>query len=176
MISRPSLKCFESIRIYAREFRSSTYHLALRNSLVAGDTEADQVAAREWLKGFGPSNLPKNSCEVSFSRSSGPGGQNVNKVNSKAMLRLPLKDLLPSVPKLLHDHIRASPYYAEKSDALVIQADSNRKQNDNVDACFMKLQHLILAAGRSSIRGETSPEQAERVKRLYECAYRCSNP
>ncbi|KAL8750019.1 MAG: hypothetical protein Q9199_007332 [Rusavskia elegans] len=176
MISRPSIKHFESIHIYIRGFRSSTYHLALRNSLVAGDIEADQAAARGWLKGFGPSTLPKKSCEISFSRSSGPGGQNVNKVNSKAMLRLPLKDLLPSVPNLLHDQIRASPYYAEKSDALVIQADSNRKQSDNVDACFMKLQDLILAAGRSSIKGETSPEQAERVKRLYECPYQYRTP
>lgn len=98
------------------------------------------------------------------------------RVNSKAMLRLPLKDLLPSVPNLLHDQIRASPYYAEKSDALVIQADINRKQSDNVDACFMKLQDLILAAGRSSIKGETSPEQAERVKRLYECPYQYRTP
>ncbi len=83
------------------------------------------------------------------------------------MLRLPLKDLLPSVPNILHNQIRASPYYAEKSDALVIQADSNRKQSDNVTACFTKLQDLILAAGRSSVKGETSPEQAERVKSLY---------
>ncbi|KAL8681278.1 MAG: hypothetical protein Q9186_002589 [Xanthomendoza sp. 1 TL-2023] len=82
------------------------------------------------------------------------------------MLRLPLKELLPSVPNLLHDQIRASQYYAEKSDCLIIRADSNRKQGDNVEACFTKLQHLIMGAGRASVKGETSPEQLERVKRL----------
>lgn len=90
------------------------------------------------------------------------------RVNSKATLRLPLRELLPHVPNLLHNQIKASPYYAQKSDTLVIQADSNRKQSDNVDACYAKLQGLILTAGRSGIKGETSPEQAEKVKRLYE--------
>ncbi|KAL9638294.1 MAG: hypothetical protein Q9204_001553 [Flavoplaca sp. TL-2023a] len=155
-----------------RDFQTCAHQLALRNPSTAADIEADQAAARDWLNSFGPSNLPKKSCEISFSRSSGPGGQNVNKVNSKATLRLPLRELLPSVPNLLHNQIKASPYYAQKSDTLVIQADSNRKQSDNVDACYAKLQDLILTAGRSSIKGETSPEQAEKVKRLYEYSYR----
>ena len=35
--------------------------------------------ARTWLARFNANTIPKNICEVTFSRSSGPGGQNVNK-------------------------------------------------------------------------------------------------
>ena len=79
MVSRLSIKHLDFIHISIRDFRSSTHDLALRSSFVAPDIEADQAAAREWLKAFGPDSIPKNSCNISFSRSSGPGGQNVNK-------------------------------------------------------------------------------------------------
>ncbi|KAL8810168.1 MAG: hypothetical protein Q9223_000325 [Gallowayella weberi] len=154
---------------HLRTLRTSTYSLASRNPFEGNENEADQAVARDWLKTFGRNTIPRKSCAISFSRSSGPGGQNVNKVNSKATLRLPLRELLPSVPNILHGQIKASQYYAEKSECLVIQADGNRKQADNVEACFTKLQHLILGAGRATVTGETSPEQLEKVKRLYEC-------
>jgi len=44
-------------------------------------TEEDIAIARKWLAKFNPDTLPKNIYEFSFSRSSGPGGQNVNKYN-----------------------------------------------------------------------------------------------
>lgn len=44
-----------------------------------GDDEAELAAARQWLKKLDPDTIPRDICEVSFSRSSGPGGQNVNK-------------------------------------------------------------------------------------------------
>lgn len=43
----------------------------------AGDDELD--AARRWLANFDTETIPRSICDVSFSRSSGPGGQNVNK-------------------------------------------------------------------------------------------------
>jgi len=39
----------------------------------------DFSEAREWMSKFQLDIIPKRICEVSFSRSSGPGGQNVNK-------------------------------------------------------------------------------------------------
>lgn len=41
--------------------------------------EADLQAARQWLAKLSPDTIPRNLAEVTFSRSSGPGGQNVNK-------------------------------------------------------------------------------------------------
>ena len=46
----------------------------------AEDADEEELkAARSWLTTFTPESIPKSICEVSFSRSSGPGGQNVNK-------------------------------------------------------------------------------------------------
>lgn len=41
--------------------------------------EQDLQLARDWLKALNTKTIPRNICEISFSRSSGPGGQNVNK-------------------------------------------------------------------------------------------------
>lgn len=47
---------------------------------VFGDfSEQDQLNARQWLANFDINNIPRKICEIKFSRSSGPGGQNVNK-------------------------------------------------------------------------------------------------
>jgi hypothetical protein len=42
-------------------------------------SEAGLASARKWLEEFSSSTLPRDIGELSFSRSSGPGGQNVNK-------------------------------------------------------------------------------------------------
>lgn len=44
-----------------------------------GPTEEEQIAARNWLASFSPSTIPKSLYEITYSRSSGPGGQNVDK-------------------------------------------------------------------------------------------------
>lgn len=47
-----------------------------------GGTPADEeevAAARKWLAKFDADTIPRSICDISFSRSSGPGGQNVNK-------------------------------------------------------------------------------------------------
>lgn len=37
------------------------------------------AAAKKWLVELTPAKVPKNEFKISFSRSSGPGGQKVNK-------------------------------------------------------------------------------------------------
>ena len=53
-------------------------HRCLSGPAKTHDDE-DHKEARTWLARFNAHTIPKNICEVSFSRSSGPGGQNVNK-------------------------------------------------------------------------------------------------
>lgn len=45
----------------------------------ADDQDEDLAAARTWLASLNPRTIPRHLCEVSFSRSGGPGGQHVNK-------------------------------------------------------------------------------------------------
>lgn len=78
-----------------------------------------------------------------------------------------MKDLTSIIPAILHASLRASKYYAEKSHSLVIHADGSRKQSDNLHECFQKLRLLIVAAGKTAVKGETSPEQAAKVRNLY---------
>ncbi|KAI9707126.1 MAG: hypothetical protein M1836_000086 [Candelina mexicana] len=66
--------------------------------------------------------------------------------------------------------IQESRFCASKSDSLVIQADSSRRQADNVQECFKKLHNMILDIGRSVLPGETSAQQKGRVKRLQKAA------
>ncbi|KAK8221847.1 hypothetical protein M8818_000012 [Zalaria obscura] len=141
--------------------RSASY--ATRANTGTGEDE-EIAAARRWLADLNPDTIPRNICDVSFSRSSGPGGQNVNKVNSKATLKLPLSSFLPLVPALFRPYIHRSRYCA--SDSLVIQADDSRKQNDNVQRCFQKLHQLLVEIGKETVPGETTVEQQERVKKL----------
>lgn len=162
-IVTPSLEAVRTIR-YATSFRAPVG--AVSTTVNHEASEEEHKEARTWLASFNINAIPKKACEVTFSRSSGPGGQNVNKVNSKATLRLHTKDLLPLVPKILHPQIEGSRYYAESSKSLVIQGDGSRKRTDNEQECFKKLQALIVDAGKNTVKGETSPQQAEKVKNL----------
>ncbi|KAJ5174700.1 uncharacterized protein N7482_000577 [Penicillium canariense] len=128
----------------------------------------DLELARAWLNAFesGVKTIPRHVGQISFSRSSGPGGQNVNKVNSKATLKVPLAALLPLVPRLLHPELRASRYATDRSQALVIQSDESRQQASNVDACYAKLHQLLASSAKAVIPGETSREQKDRVSKL----------
>ncbi|KAJ6167022.1 hypothetical protein N7470_002469 [Penicillium chermesinum] len=133
-------------------------------SISSSDHEVE--LARAWLKTLNPKSIPRHVGEVSFSRSSGPGGQNVNKVNSKATLKIPLDILLPLVPRLLHPQLRASRYATQRSQALVFQSDESRKQASNVDSCFEKLHQLLESTAKAVIPGDTSDQQRDRVRRL----------
>ncbi|KAB8253896.1 hypothetical protein BDV32DRAFT_143359 [Aspergillus pseudonomiae] len=130
------------------------------------DSNEDLAAARKWLTGLTLKTIPRHICEISFSRSGGPGGQNVNKVNSKATLRVPLHSLLPLVPRILHRPLRSSRYFAERSQSLVIQSEESRKQAANVESCYEKLHLLLKNTATDAIPGETSQEQRDRVYKL----------
>lgn len=45
-----------------------------------GPSEIDLKIARQWLSSYSPDTIPRRICDIGFSRSSGPGGQNVNKL------------------------------------------------------------------------------------------------
>ncbi|MDI1485040.1 MAG: hypothetical protein OHK93_000174 [Ramalina farinacea] len=150
---------------------TSQHHFGTSNRLadprpLDAESEEEHRQARQWMNDVDVKEIAKSMCDISFSRSSGPGGQNVNKVSSKATFRLDVDRFLPQVPKLLHESIKSSRYYANKSNSLVIQADTSRSQGDNVRDCYTKLHQALKDAAKSSIKGESSREQVEKVKRL----------
>ena len=109
--------------------------------------------------------IPISEFEFSYARSSGPGGQNVNKVNSKALLRW---NLLQS--ESLSEEMRnrlllklASRLSAEGD--LVIVSDRYRDQPRNKEDCIDKFRECILAASQKpKPRKKTKPSYTSTLK------------
>ena len=89
--------------------------------------------------------IPAAELTVTFARSAGPGGQNVNKVSSKAVLRWPVV-ATPSLPEAVRR--RFLERYANRINGegeLVIAADEHREQSRNITACRERLRQMIVA-------------------------------
>ena len=81
-------------------------------------------------------------------------------------MRVSLDQLLPYLPEALHAGIRSSRYHTEKTSSLLIQSDESRKQTDNKDTCYRRLNELVMEVYNKAVPGETSEEQKEKVKGL----------
>jgi len=82
--------------------------------------------------------------EISFSRSSGPGGQNVNKVNSKVTLKWNVEaSILPKGVKSRFVE-KYSNIISQKSEC-VIQCDTHRDQARNIAEAKQRLKDMILS-------------------------------
>ncbi|MDR1099816.1 MAG: aminoacyl-tRNA hydrolase [Treponema sp.] len=104
---------------------------------------------------------------VSYSRSGGPGGQNVNKLNTKVTLRVRLADLEGLSGEEL-DRLReklASRISGEGE--LVIAAEEERSQRINRERAFFRTEALIVSAARlPKRRRAVKPSRAAREQRL----------
>ena len=110
--------------------------------------------------------VPREQCRFSFSRSSGAGGQNVNKVNSKATLHWDLKTA--DIPADVLERLR-SRYggFITQDNELQITSQENRTQKDNVDDCFERLERMLENVWRApKKRKATKPTYSSVVKRL----------
>ncbi|KFY42092.1 hypothetical protein V495_04670 [Pseudogymnoascus sp. VKM F-4514 (FW-929)] len=119
-------------------------------------TDEEYTAAREWASTFKPGSLPRNLAQTRFDRSSGKGGQHVNKTNSKATSAWPVNSIAPFVPDMVTKELRASRYYSKNSDCLTIASQEGRVQRDNEDNCHEKLYKHIADIAMRIIPGEAS--------------------
>ncbi|KAI0710174.1 hypothetical protein C8Q76DRAFT_859098 [Earliella scabrosa] len=128
------------------------------------ENAAQSAEARAWIDQFRARAIPKSSVEFTYSRSSGPGGQNVNKVNTKATLRCPVD--APWIPLWARAAIKKSPAYVSSSQSILLTSTVYRSQAQNVDDCLAKLHSLIVSAASAGLVNEPSAEQQERVRKL----------
>ena len=77
-----------------------------------------------------------------FSRASGPGGQHVNKVNTRAELRLDL-DRATDTAALPRDVADRLTKHSTKERVVVVSAQTARTQKGNREACEAKLEELL---------------------------------
>ena len=111
--------------------------------------------------------IPLSEIELSYVRSSGPGGQNVNKVNSKCVLRwaaLSSPALLPPVCERLREvHANKLTLAGE----LVLSSDRFRDQKRNYEDCLDKLRQLLLEVARPPKQRKASkPTRSSKRRRL----------
>jgi ribosome-associated protein len=102
-----------------------------------------------------------------FSRSGGPGGQNVNKVNTKVTLRLDLADL-SGLNEAELAHLReALAGRISGEGELVIASDEARSQRVNLERAYCRMEALVAAAARlPKQRRPSKPGRAARERRL----------
>ena len=87
--------------------------------------------------------IPLAQLRFSFSRSRGPGGQNVNKVNTKAMLRWAVSSS-PSISEGVRERFLAKfRRRVNKEGDLVITSQRFRNQGRNVADCLAKLRQML---------------------------------
>ena len=102
-----------------------------------------------------------------FSRSGGPGGQNVNKVNTKVTLRIGLNDLAGLNDAEVSRLREALASRITGEGELVIAASEERSQHRNLERAYTRMEALIENAARlPRIRRPTKPSRASREKRL----------
>jgi ribosome-associated protein len=111
--------------------------------------------------------IPGSELALSYARSAGPGGQNVNKVSSKAVLRWQVA-ATPSLPAAVRQRFVAK--YGNRINAageLVIAADEHREQSRNITACYERLRQMIVAVLKPPRkRVKTRPSRAAVERRV----------
>jgi ribosome-associated protein len=111
--------------------------------------------------------IPDEELSFTYARSGGPGGQNVNKVSSKAVLRWNLA-ASPSVPAEVKARLAALQRRRTTTEGeLVLTGQRYRDQERNREDCLEKLREMILhAAAVPKARRATRPTKGSKTRRL----------
>lgn len=124
-----------------------------------GDPEVVEVSPRI--------RVPCREFSWSVARSSGPGGQNVNKVNSKVVLRWSLVESESIPPDVRDRFVAAYRRRMTNEGELVLSSERFRDQQKNIGDCLDKLRALLLAVATApKPRRAVKPTKASKRRRI----------
>ncbi|MGA3067448.1 MAG: alternative ribosome rescue aminoacyl-tRNA hydrolase ArfB [Tepidisphaeraceae bacterium] len=107
------------------------------------------------------------SIRVQFARGGGPGGQNVNKLNTKAELWIELNQIHGMTPAALRRLRKSAGQRLTDLDEIHLSSDAARTQHANRKLIFERLRELIVAAQvQPKRRRPTRPTAGSRRRRL----------
>jgi len=108
-----------------------------------------------------------NDIHVEFVRSSGPGGQNVNKVATAAQLRFDVVRSRALTPEVRERLIRMAGKRMNAAGEIVIDARRYRTQQRNLQDAMERLKKLIEKASiPPKVRRKSAPPPSANLRRL----------
>jgi ribosome-associated protein len=112
-------------------------------------------------------SINEDEIQIDFIHSSGPGGQNVNKVATTAQLKFDISGS-PSLPQDVKARlVKLAGNRMTKEGSLVIEAKRYRTQEQNRADAIQRLAHLIQkAAAEPRKRTPTRPSAAAQERRI----------
>jgi ribosome-associated protein len=134
----------------------------------AADSSSPRPLLEEKDQSVAPGvSLAPGGLRMSFSRGGGPGGQNVNKLNTKAEAWIALGRILGLSPAALQRLRALGGRRITAADELHLVSDVHRTQEGNRREIFSRLRDLIvLAQKQPKRRRRTRPTAASRRRRL----------
>lgn len=110
---------------------------------------------------------PESALRFQYARSSGPGGQNVNKVNTKAELWVPVSALTGLTDRAVGRLRAMAGRRLTAAGEIHIAADTERTQEGNRSAVLDRLRELLVQAMHEpKPRRKTRPSRAAKQRRL----------
>ena len=111
--------------------------------------------------------IPASELRFEFLRSSGPGGQNVNKVATALRLRFDARASARLPPDVVERLIRLAGKRATAEGEIVLLGQRHRTQEANRADVVARLEHLLEKAEQPPrVRHATRPSKASRERRL----------
>lgn len=128
-------------------------------SMVSSNLPGVELAPSVWAD--------RADLRFAFSRSSGPGGQNVNKVNTKTEMRVAIT-AIHGLSDRATTRLKAAAGRKLLPDGdLLITSETERTQEANRQSCLRKLRELIVAAQvEPKVRRKVKVSKAAKARRV----------